>query len=190
MFCKIKGNKMRPGNTILIDDEPHRCTKIVQGKRGKGGGFVRATLKGVVSGNTFEKTFTSDEIIETAELEKETASFSYKDGNTYIFINSDTYEECQVGRDCIDDLQFLAEGQECKLLKFRNDFIGVTLPIIAEFTVLAVDPTKGVGKEVPGRLNSGAVMYVFLYSYHLKSKYYSIFIVWFQILFKKEPKLK
>lgn len=41
---------------------PHRVTKIIQGKRGKGGGFVRATLKNMESSNSFEKTFTSDEM--------------------------------------------------------------------------------------------------------------------------------
>lgn len=57
------GKSIRPGAAIVLDGVPHRVTKMNQGKRGKGGGFVRATLKNLLTDNTtFEKTFTSDEI--------------------------------------------------------------------------------------------------------------------------------
>ena len=56
------GKSVKPGAAIVLDGAPHRVIKIIQGKRGKGGGFVRATLKNMISPNSFEKTFTSDEL--------------------------------------------------------------------------------------------------------------------------------
>jgi hypothetical protein len=67
------GKSVKPGCAIILDGQPHRCTKMIQGKRGKGGGFIRATLKNILTNNTFEKTFTSDEIVEHADLERMTA---------------------------------------------------------------------------------------------------------------------
>lgn len=87
---------MRPGVAILVDGAPHRVSKIVQGKRGKGGGFVRATVKNLVSGQVFEKTYTSDEMIEFADLEKELATFSWEDSDNYIFMSTQTFEEITV----------------------------------------------------------------------------------------------
>ena len=57
---------MKPGVALVLDGVPHRVTKITQGKRGKGGGFVRAVVKNLVSANSYEKTFTSDENVEIA----------------------------------------------------------------------------------------------------------------------------
>ena len=59
------------GYAIVLDGSPHRVLSITQGKRGKGGGFVRAKVKNLVSNNVFEKTYTSDETVEVADLEKE-----------------------------------------------------------------------------------------------------------------------
>jgi translation elongation factor P/translation initiation factor 5A len=46
------------------------------GKRGKGGGFVRATLKSIGAGTIFDKTFSSDDIVELADVEKEIVQVS------------------------------------------------------------------------------------------------------------------
>ena len=87
-FSKERAGKgIRPGVAILVDDAPHRVSKIIQGKRGKGGGFVRATVKNLISGQVFEKTYTSDEMVEFADLEKETATYSWDDADNYIFMS-------------------------------------------------------------------------------------------------------
>ena len=51
-------------------------TKITQGKRGKGGGFVRAALRGLISGDNIEKVFESDETVELADLDRSDAQVS------------------------------------------------------------------------------------------------------------------
>lgn len=53
----------------------------------EGGGFVRGTFKSA-NGHTFEKTYQSDDIVELADIEKEIVTFSWKDGDEYIFMNS------------------------------------------------------------------------------------------------------
>ena len=109
------GKSIRPGCAIILDNQPHRCTKLVQGKRGKGGGFVRATLKNIITGNTFEKTFTSDEIVEHADLERRTVTFSWSDDVNYIFMDAENYEEVMIPKTTVEMGHYLIPGLEVRL---------------------------------------------------------------------------
>jgi translation elongation factor P/translation initiation factor 5A len=109
---KERANKaIKPGETLIIDGELNKVVKYIQGKRGKGGGFVRATLKNILTSSVFEKTFTSDEVVETAELEKVAAQYSWSDADNHVFMTQDTFEEVLIPVDDIDS-EYLADGLE------------------------------------------------------------------------------
>jgi elongation factor P len=154
------GKMIKPGEAVVIDGLPHRVGKITQGKRGKGGGYVRAVLKNLINGQVFEKTFTSDESVESADLEKEVCQYTWNDGHTYCFLKSESFEEVQVERSAVDSPQFFIEGQEVKLLKFNAKIIGVELPKICEYEVLQIDQQKTSSGQVSARLNCGAEVFV------------------------------
>lgn len=100
---KIKGGKVRPGMALALEDVPHKVTKMTQGKKGKGGGFVKTQLKNMITGQSYEKTFTSDEIVELAGLEREPFQYSWTDGENYTFLHTETFEEMQVAYEDVDD---------------------------------------------------------------------------------------
>ena len=133
LFCNFRnfskeraGKSVRPGCAIILDGQPHKCVKMIQGKRGKGGGFVKATLKNLISGNTYEKTFTSDEIVEHAELERKTASFSWSDENNYIFMDLETFEEIILPKEEVELGDFLTPGLEVRLSSYAFFVLTVT----------------------------------------------------------------
>ena len=68
------GKSVKPGVALVLDGVPYKVTKIIQGKRGKGGGYVRAFMKNLEASGVIEKTFTSDELVEFADLEQEAVS--------------------------------------------------------------------------------------------------------------------
>ncbi len=143
---------------MVINGVPHRVTKMITGKRGKGGGFVKATLKNIVSGDkTFEKTFTADEMVEHADLEREKYQYSYSDSNLYVFMNTITFEEVQLPKEEVENGNLLVEGQEVQLCKFGKQVIGVELPMTFDYTVTAVMEAEGgsSGAYHPVLLNSG-----------------------------------
>lgn len=72
-FKERAGKSVRPGTTLVIDGAPHRVNSITQGKKGKGGGFVKAKVRSLLSGHVFEKTYLVDEVVEHADVEKEVA---------------------------------------------------------------------------------------------------------------------
>lgn len=113
------------GNLIKLPEGPHRVLKIVQGKRGKGGGFVKATLQHIFTSARFEKTFTSDESVEEAFYEKTKAQFSWEEGDTLVFLDSATFEEIRVEKKAADaDMKFI-DGDVYKLMKCEGRYIGI-----------------------------------------------------------------
>ena len=85
---------------------------MVQGKRGKGGGFIKATLKNLITGNTYEKTFTSDEIVEHADLERRGVTYSWADDTNYYFMDLETFEEIVIQHKNVEYGDYLVAGLE------------------------------------------------------------------------------
>ena len=112
------------GGLIKLSDGPHKVLKITQGKRGKGGGFVKAKLKNLYSQAVFEKTFTSDENVEAAEYEKRKATYSWTDGSFMVFMDSVNFEEIRISKESAGD-EVLTEGTEYKLLQCEGKYIGI-----------------------------------------------------------------
>ena len=157
------GKSVRPGCALVLDGVPHRCTKMIQGKRGKGGGFVRATLRNLISLQTFEKTFNSDEVVEHADLEKRMAQYSWEDSNSLVFLSSDTFEEIRVPKELAENKDYLLEGSDVKLLLFRDAVIGVEIPEVIEYTVVSLNTDKSKQGDQEATLNSGAKIMVPLF---------------------------
>ena len=151
---------VKPRSRIVLDGAPYMCSKIQQGKRGKGGGFVKASLKNLITGANKDHTFSSDELVEAAAMEKQQATFSWSDGNNLIFMDTESFEEISVDKQIIDNAKFMIEGSEVKLMKFKGEVIGVDLPTICEFEVESVDMVKSTGGNYSATLNSGAVILV------------------------------
>ena len=115
------------GNLIKLPDGPHRVLKITQGKRGKGGGFVKARLQNIYTNAQFEKTFTSDESVEEASYEKSKAQFSWAEGDTLVFLDSTSFEEIRIPKDTADAETQFVDGETYKLMKCEGKYIGIEL---------------------------------------------------------------
>lgn len=143
------------GGSIRENGAPHRVTKITQGKRGKGGGFVKARLKNLETGSTYEKTYTSDEMVEQIDVERTKASFSWSDDSTLYFMTNDTFEEISVPKTLVDNHLFLLEGEEFRVMVCDGKILGVELPTIMTFKVAEFDVSTQ-----KATLSSGAIISV------------------------------
>ena len=103
--------------------------------------FFRATLKGLTTEQHFDKTFTSDEIVEHASLHHTKAQYNWTDGENYNFMDSETYEEIVLSKDDVtsDVIDFLYEGLEVRLNWYDNKVISVELPLVMEMEVVSFD---------------------------------------------------
>ena len=95
-------------------------------KPGKGSAFVRSKIKNYITKSTQEMTFRAGEKLQTADVEKRKMQYTYMDGDQFVFMDMETYEETRIDDD--DFSKFLLEGQTCDVLAWNGKVIGVDLP--------------------------------------------------------------
>ena len=89
-------NDLKNGIVLKLDGQLWTVTDFQHVKPGKGGAFVRTTLKNVLSGKVVDKTFNAGLKVETATVDKRNMTFLYKDGADFVFMDGDTFDQITV----------------------------------------------------------------------------------------------
>ncbi|MBW4628596.1 MAG: elongation factor P [Brasilonema octagenarum HA4186-MV1] len=164
----ISSNDFRPGVSIVLDGSVWRVVEFLHVKPGKGSAFVRTKLKNVQSGSVVEKTFRAGETVPQANLEKSTMQHTYKEGDEYVFMDMETYEEGRLSASQIGDrVKYLKEGMEANVVRWGDQVLEVELPNSVVLEIVQTDPgVKGdtaTGGSKPATLETGAMVMVPLF---------------------------
>jgi elongation factor P len=164
----ISSNDFRTGTTILLDGQVWRVVEFLHVKPGKGSAFVRTKLKAVQSGNVVEKTFRAGETMPQAQLEKSTLQHTYMEGDDYVFMNMDSFEESRLTAAQIGEgRKYLKEGMAVSVITFDGKPLEVELPNSVVLEVTQTDPgVKGdtaTGGTKPAIVETGAQVMVPLF---------------------------
>ena len=164
----ISSNDFRTGVSIELDGSVWRVVEFLHVKPGKGSAFVRTKLKNVQTGSVVEKTFRAGETVPQANLEKSDMQHTYKDGEQYVFMDMQTYEETHVNADQIGaGVKYLKEGMDVTVLTWNDQILEVALPTSIVLEVTETDPgVKGdtaTGGTKPAIVETGAQVMVPLF---------------------------
>ncbi|MBW4418150.1 MAG: elongation factor P [Myxacorys californica WJT36-NPBG1] len=164
----ISSNDFRPGVSIELDGAVWRVVEFLHVKPGKGSAFVRTKLKNVQSGSVVERTFRAGETVPQANLEKSTMQHTYKEGDDYVFMDMESYEEGRLNASQIGDrVKYLKEGMEVNVVKWGEQVMEVELPNSVVLEVTQADPgVKGdtaTGGTKPAIVETGAQVMVPLF---------------------------
>lgn len=138
-------------------------------KPGKGGAFVRTTLKNLKTGKVLENTFRSGEKVDVVRVERKKYQYLYREGEFLVLMDNETYEQINVSLESIGEGEkFLKEGIEIEiLLDDKDEIITVELPIFVNLEVVETEPGfKGdtaTNTFKPAKLDTGAVINVPLF---------------------------
>ena len=99
----ISVNDLKTGLTLQLDNGLWSVVEFLHVKPGKGAAFVRSKLKNVETGQVVEKTFRAGEKVAKAMLDRREMQYLYKEGNEYVMMDNETYEQLQVTADQIGD---------------------------------------------------------------------------------------
>ena len=133
---KYSTNQFKAGLKVLIENEPCSILSYEFHKPGKGQAVMRTKLYNLRTQKVWERTFKSGETIESADISEKSFQFLYKEGQTYIFMNSDTFDQIEIDSTILGSVSDWLDGEEeCKIL-FWND------------SVLRVEPPTFVFKEI------------------------------------------
>lgn len=164
----ISSNDFRPGVTIELDGEVWRVVEFLHVKPGKGSAFVRTTLKSAMTGKTLEKTFRAGETLPQAVLEKSSMQHTYKEGDDYIFMDMQSFDEATLTTAQIGArVKYIKEGMEVNVVRWGEKIIEVELPNTVVLEVIETDPgLKGdtaTGGSKTAKVETGASIMVPLF---------------------------
>ncbi|MFP4297688.1 MAG: elongation factor P [Spirulinaceae cyanobacterium] len=164
----ISSNDFRTGVTLNLDGSVWRVVEFLHVKPGKGSAFVRTKLKNVQTGNTVERTFRAGETVPQAILEKRTMQHTYKEGDRFVFMDMETYEETRLTDDQIGtSVKYIKEGMEVNVVQWETQILEVELPNSVVLEVTETDPgVKGdtaTGGTKPAIVETGAQVMVPLF---------------------------
>ena len=141
----INVNDFKNGMTILFEDNIFVVMEFQHVKPGKGAAFVKTKLKNLRTGSIIEKTFNSSVKVDKAMIDKKNMQFLYATGDTYTFMDNDTYEQLELTAGQLgDDRDYLKDGLPVMITVYQGEILGVLLPEKVELRVVETEPaTRG-----------------------------------------------
>lgn len=164
----ITVNDLKNGMALDLDDGLFEVVEFQHVKPGKGGAFVRTTLKNVRSGAVVDRTFRGGEKVERAMIDKREMQFLYRAGEDYVFMDNTTYDQLNVGPSSLGAASnYLVESADAVLKMFGDEIVGVELPAAVELNIAETEPgiqgDRVSGARKPATLETGLVVQVPLF---------------------------
>lgn len=161
----ISTNDLKTGLTLKIDNKLWSVLEFLHVKPGKGSAFVKTKLKNVETGQVVEKTFRAGEKVERAILERSEMQYLYKEGNDFVMMNTESYEQMNIPESAVGDgVKYLKENMNVQILVHDGKIIGLDLPNHVELEVVDTPPSEkgntANGSTKPATLETGAVINV------------------------------
>ena len=134
-------NDIKNGMTFLLDGQIYLVLEFLHVKPGKGPAFMKVKMKNLRTGSTIERTFNTNVKLEKAMIDKQTMQYLYATGDTYNFMNMETYEQIELSAKQLgDDKNFLKEGMEVNISFYNGELLGIMLPDKVELEVTNTEP--------------------------------------------------
>ena len=164
----ITTNDLKNGITLELDNVLFQVVEFQHVKPGKGGAFVRTKLRNVRTGNVFEKTFNAGIRVEQAILDKKDMQFLYRDGDDYVFMDLETYDQQTVAPVALGDAaDYMIENSVAIIAFYNGDIVTVEIPASVELTIAETEPgiqgDRVSGARKPATLETGKVIQVPLF---------------------------
>ena len=167
-MATITTNDLKNGMSLDLDEGLFQVVEFQHVKPGKGGAFVRTTLKNVRNGAVVDKTFRAGEKVERAIIDKREMQFLYREGDDYVFMDNASYDQVNVTSESLgDSANYLIEGNAAVLQMYGDEIVGVDLPAAVELAIAETEPgiqgDRVSGARKPATLETGLVVQVPLF---------------------------
>jgi elongation factor P len=161
-------NDLKNGLVLNLDGQLWTVVEFQHVKPGKGGAFVRTTLKNVLSGKVVDKTFNAGVKVDTATVDKRTMQYLYRDGEDFVFMDTQTYDQSPVPAATVGDAaRFLLESAEATIGFHEGTALYIELPTSVELAVTYTEPglqgDRSTGGTKPATVETDATVQVPLF---------------------------
>ena len=137
----INVNDLKNGMTVQYEGNIYTVLDKEHVKPGKGAAIVKAKLKNLRTGSIVEKRFNSGVKLEKAMVEKVGMQFLYATGDSYNFMNMETYEQIDLTKEQLgDNVNYLKEGLDVLISFYEGELLGIILPAQVDLKVVKTEP--------------------------------------------------
>ncbi|WP_275003669.1 elongation factor P [Promicromonospora iranensis] len=161
-------NDIKNGTVLRIDGNLWSVIEFQHVKPGKGGAFVRTKMKNVLSGKVVDKTFNAGIKVETANVDRRDFQYLYMDGEDFVFMDTDTYDQVTVPAATVGDAKdYMLEGMSVMLASNDGTPLYIELPTSVVLEITYTEPglqgDRSTGGTKPATLETGAEIQVPLF---------------------------
>ena len=156
----INATQIRKGIIIRLNDKLYRVEEMEHVTPGKGQAVVQTKIRDLNDMTTRNHRFRSSEKVERVILETKEFAYSYQDGDQYIFMDNDTYEQLSLNEDFLGDIVYYLNEEATYVIEFfEKKPMNITPPLAMEFEVEETEKSmKGATVQAsykPAKLSSG-----------------------------------
>jgi elongation factor P len=164
----ISTGEVKKGVIIELDGQLMKVLDWSHIKMARGSAQVRMKLQNVRKGDIVERTFQAGTRWPRARIDQRKVQYLYNDGDTYHFMDNETYDQFAVpARQIGDDARFLLENTEVFVTRYEGEVLGVDLPVTVDLRVTQTDPgfagDTATGAKKAATLETGLVVQVPLF---------------------------
>ena len=164
----VSTNDLKRGMSLNLSDGLFQVVDFQHVKPGKGGAFVRTTLRNMRNGAQMDRTFRADEKLDQAMIDKREMQYLYRDADDYVFMDNESYEQLNVPPASLAHASsYIVDGSTVVLQMYGDEIVGSDLPAAVELNVTETEPgvqgDRVSGARKPATLETGLVLQVPLF---------------------------
>lgn len=164
-MATINAGDFKKGVKVLVENEPYEMLECHFVKPGKGQALYRTRLRNLLKGSLLERTYRSGDSLEAADVHRSDGVYSYRDGDNYVFMDNNTFEQYSLPASVVaDEMRFLMEGATVGLLFWNGQLISMSPPQQVIMTVTYTEPAArgntATNVTKPATLECGAEIQV------------------------------
>ena len=164
----ITTNDLKTGITLELENGLFQVVEFQHVKPGKGGAFVRSKLRNLKNGAVIDRTFNAGIRVEQAVLDKKDMQFLYRDGDEYVFMDQESYDQEHVAPAALGDAaDYMVENSVAVIAYYKGEIVTVEIPASVELNIADTEPgiqgDRVSGARKPATLETGKVVQVPLF---------------------------
>lgn len=165
----INAQDIKKGTCIRMDGKLYFCIEFLHVKPGKGNTFMRTKLKDVVNGYVLERRFNIGEALEDVRVERRPYQYLYQEGEDYIFMNQETFEQIPISKEQINGVDFMKEGEMVEVVSDASTetvlYADVPVKVVLKITYTepGVKGDTATNATKPATVETGATVRVPLF---------------------------
>jgi elongation factor P len=164
----VSTNDLKNGVVLDLDGQLWTVIWFQHHKPGKGNTVVRTKLKHVLTGKVVERTFNSDTKVESASVDRREMQYLYHDGEAYVFMDTDSFEQLNVSDEVVGDAKnYLLDNQVATVALHDGNPLFIDLPTSVELLITYTEPglqgDRSTGGTKPATVETGLQIQVPLF---------------------------